>query len=55
MFNFQFTLWADAILFVYSITDKSSFQQLLSYRDAMAKYRNLSEMPMILVGTKVNL
>lgn len=52
-FFFQFTLWADAILFVYSTTDKSSLQQLPAYRDAMAKYRTLADMPMILVGTKV--
>lgn len=52
---FQFCQWADAVIFVYSVTCKASFEKVkLLYRE-MSKYRHLNDLPLLLVGTKVRL
>uniref|UniRef100_A0A914S114 Uncharacterized protein n=1 Tax=Parascaris equorum TaxID=6256 RepID=A0A914S114_PAREQ len=52
---FQFAQWVDAVIFVFSLESQDSFETVLHYYNQMAKYRNLSDVPILLVGTQVNL
>ncbi|XP_064142577.1 arf-GAP with GTPase, ANK repeat and PH domain-containing protein 1 isoform X2 [Loxodonta africana] len=48
----QFAMWVDAVIFVFSLEDEISFQTVYHYYSRMAKYRNTSEIPLVLVGTQ---
>ena len=48
----QFTQWVDAVIFVFSLENESSFQMVYSYYAQMARSRNMAEIPLILVGTQ---
>ncbi|XP_037780037.1 centaurin-gamma-1A-like isoform X1 [Penaeus monodon] len=48
----QFTAWVDAVIFVFSLENESSFNAIYNYYAKMAHYRNTTEVPLILVGTQ---
>ncbi|VDL83115.1 unnamed protein product [Nippostrongylus brasiliensis] len=48
----QFSLWADAVIFVYSVDNQESFERVRHFYNHMNKFRNVSDMPVLLVGTK---
>ncbi|GAB6019286.1 Centaurin-gamma-1A, variant 3 [Chamberlinius hualienensis] len=48
----QFTAWVDAVIFVFSLENESSFNAIYSYYAKMAHFRNTTEIPLILVGTQ---
>jgi len=48
----QFTHWVDAIIFVFSLESEESFKTIYQYYTKMNHYRNISDMPLILVGTQ---
>uniref|UniRef100_A0A0M3KFX8 Centaurin-gamma-1A (inferred by orthology to a D. melanogaster protein) n=1 Tax=Anisakis simplex TaxID=6269 RepID=A0A0M3KFX8_ANISI len=51
--EYQFAQWIDAVIFVFSLESQDSFETVLHYYNQMAKYRNLSDVPVLLVGTQV--
>lgn len=48
----QFTHWVDAVIFVFSLESEDSFQQAHQYFMKMSHYRNMNDIPFILVGTQ---
>ncbi|XP_022919737.1 centaurin-gamma-1A isoform X2 [Onthophagus taurus] len=48
----QFTAWVDAVIFVFSLENESSFNAIYQYYSKMSHYRNATEIPVILVGTQ---
>ncbi|XP_043916518.1 arf-GAP with GTPase, ANK repeat and PH domain-containing protein 1-like [Protopterus annectens] len=48
----QFSLWVDAVIFVFSLEDEISFQTVYHYYSRMANNRNTADIPMVLVGTQ---
>ncbi|XP_055598601.1 centaurin-gamma-1A isoform X2 [Uranotaenia lowii] len=48
----QFAAWVDAVIFVFSLENESSFNAVYTYYTKMSHYRNSSEIPIILVGTQ---
>lgn len=48
----QFALWADAVIFVFSLEDEISFQTVYHYFSRLANFRNAAELPLVLVGTQ---
>ncbi|CAH1155114.1 unnamed protein product [Phaedon cochleariae] len=48
----QFTTWVDAVIFVFSLENESSFNAIFNYYTKMSHYRNAAEVPLILVGTQ---
>ncbi|CAF3962365.1 unnamed protein product [Adineta steineri] len=48
----QFTHWIDAVIFVFSLENEESFKTIYQYYTKMNHYRNISDMPLILVGTQ---
>ncbi|EEZ97569.1 Centaurin-gamma-1A-like Protein [Tribolium castaneum] len=48
----QFTAWVDAVIFVFSLENESSFNAIYNYYTKMSHYRNSAEIPLILVGTQ---
>ncbi|KAK2145956.1 hypothetical protein LSH36_644g01080 [Paralvinella palmiformis] len=48
----QFTNWVDAVVCVFSVENEMSFNAIYTYYTKMAHYRNLNEIPVILVGTQ---
>uniref|UniRef100_A0A915CBT6 Gtpase-activating protein centaurin gamma n=1 Tax=Parascaris univalens TaxID=6257 RepID=A0A915CBT6_PARUN len=50
--EYQFAQWVDAVIFVFSLESQDSFETVLHYYNQMAKYRNLSDVPILLVGTQ---
>ena len=50
--NFQFTSWVDAVIFVFSLENETSFNAIYNYYAKMSQYRNMQEIPLILVGTQ---
>ncbi|KAJ8969451.1 hypothetical protein NQ317_017100, partial [Molorchus minor] len=48
----QFTAWVDAVIFVFSLENESSFNAIYNYYTKMSHYRNTAEIPLILVGTQ---
>lgn len=48
----QFTSWVDAVIFVFSLENESSFNAIYSYYAKMAHYRATADIPLILVGTQ---
>ncbi|KAG1669938.1 Centaurin-gamma-1A [Nymphon striatum] len=49
----QFTSWVDAVIFVFSLENESSFGAIHTCYSKMSHYRNFIEIPLILVGTQV--
>lgn len=49
---FQFTAWVDAVIFVFSLENESSFNAIYNYYTKMSHFRNSTEIPLILVGTQ---
>ena len=49
---FQFTSWVDAVIFVFSLENETSFNAIYNYYAKMSQYRNMQEIPLILVGTQ---
>lgn len=48
----QFTHWVDAVVFVFSLENEESFLTAHQYYLKMTHYRNMSDVPFILVGTQ---
>jgi len=48
----QFTHWVDAVIFVFSLENEESFKSIYQFYTKMSHYRNINEMPLILVGTQ---
>lgn len=48
----QFTAWVDAVIFVFSLENEASFNAIYNYYAKMSQYRNMQEIPLILVGTQ---
>ena len=49
---FQFTSWVDAVIFVFSLENEASFNAIYNYYVKMSQFRNMQEIPLILVGTQ---
>ena len=52
IFFVQFTSWVDAVIFVFSLENETSFNAIYNYYAKMAQYRNIQDVPLILVGTQ---
>ena len=50
----QFTHWVDAIIFVFSLENEESFAAINQYYIKMSHYRNMSDVPFILLTAKLN-
>ncbi|XP_068612366.1 arf-GAP with GTPase, ANK repeat and PH domain-containing protein 1 [Brachionichthys hirsutus] len=48
----QFSLWADAVIFVFSLEDEISFQTVYHYFSRLAGCRSTGDLPLVLVGTQ---
>lgn len=48
----QFTHWVDAVIFVFSLENEDSFLTVHQFYLKMCQYRNMSDVPFILVGTQ---
>ena len=51
----QFTHWVDAVIFVFSLESEESFSLISQYYQKMTHYRNMNDVPLILVGTQDNI
>lgn len=49
---FQFSSWIDALLLVFSLENEESFSIVCSFYNRMCSFRNMSEVPKILVGVQ---
>uniref|UniRef100_A0A182NF28 Small monomeric GTPase n=1 Tax=Anopheles dirus TaxID=7168 RepID=A0A182NF28_9DIPT len=47
-----FAAWVDAVIFVFSLDNESSFNAIYTYYNRIAHHRNTAEIPFILVGTQ---
>ncbi|VDN91285.1 unnamed protein product, partial [Brugia pahangi] len=50
--DYQFAQWVDAIIFVFSLESQESIETALHYYEQMAKYRNINEIPIMMVATQ---
>lgn len=48
----QFSSWIDALLLVFSLENEESFSIVCSFYNRMCSFRNMSEVPKILVGVQ---
>ncbi|CAK8682826.1 unnamed protein product [Clavelina lepadiformis] len=48
----QFSSWVDGIIFVFSLSDEASFHSIYNYYRRLVQYRNVSNVPLVLVGTQ---
>ncbi|XP_075757843.1 arf-GAP with GTPase, ANK repeat and PH domain-containing protein 2 isoform X2 [Pelodiscus sinensis] len=48
----KFASWADAVVFVFSLENEASFQEVSQYYSLLASYRSPSEVAVALVGTQ---
>ncbi|XP_042200244.1 arf-GAP with GTPase, ANK repeat and PH domain-containing protein 1 [Callorhinchus milii] len=48
----QFSAWADAVIFVFSLENEQSFQAVYNYYTRLVNYRNVAEMVVLLVGSQ---
>ncbi|XP_018102970.1 arf-GAP with GTPase, ANK repeat and PH domain-containing protein 2 isoform X2 [Xenopus laevis] len=48
----KFANWVDAVIFVFSLENEASFQDIFQYYALLANYRNVSDLAMALVGTQ---
>uniref|UniRef100_A0AC35UCV7 Centaurin-gamma-1A n=1 Tax=Rhabditophanes sp. KR3021 TaxID=114890 RepID=A0AC35UCV7_9BILA len=51
----QFSQWFDAIIFVFNIYSRESFEDIYKYYQHISKHRSLADTPIILVGTQDSL
>lgn len=51
-FYLQFSAWVDAVIFVFSLENESSFNAIYNFYTKMSHFRNSTEVPIILVGTQ---
>ncbi|KAK0414802.1 hypothetical protein QR680_011621 [Steinernema hermaphroditum] len=51
----QFAQWADAVIFVFALENRDSFETAIQCFKEMTKYRNCADMPMLLVGAQDNI
>ena len=42
----------DAVIFVFSLENETSFNAIYNYYAKMSQYRNMQDIPLILVGTQ---
>lgn len=50
--KFQFAAWVDAVIFVFSLENESSFNAVYNFFTKMSHFRNSADVPIILVGTQ---
>ncbi|KAL4001723.1 putative GTPase activating protein for Arf family protein [Acanthocheilonema viteae] len=50
--DYQFAQWVDAVIFVFSLESQESIETALHYYEQMAKYRNINEIPVMMVATQ---
>lgn len=50
--QFQFSAWIDALLLVFSLENEESFSVVCNFYNRMCSFRNMSEVPKILVGVQ---
>lgn len=50
--SIQFSTWVDAVIFVFSLENESSFNAVYNFYSKMTHFRNSAEIPIILVGTQ---
>ncbi|XP_041440370.1 arf-GAP with GTPase, ANK repeat and PH domain-containing protein 2 isoform X2 [Xenopus laevis] len=48
----KFANWVDAVIFVFSLENEASFQDIFQYYALLANYRNVSDIAIALVGTQ---
>ena len=48
----QFSAWVDAVIFVFSLENEASFNAIYNYYSKMLQFRNMKDLPIILVGTQ---
>ncbi|KAE8626705.1 hypothetical protein XENTR_v10006718 [Xenopus tropicalis] len=48
----KFANWVDAVIFVFSLENEASFQDIFQYYALLANYRNVADLAMALVGTQ---
>ncbi|XP_023956672.2 arf-GAP with GTPase, ANK repeat and PH domain-containing protein 2 isoform X2 [Chrysemys picta bellii] len=48
----KFASWVDAVVFVFSLENEDSFQEVSQYYNLLSSYRNPSEVAVALVGTQ---
>uniref|UniRef100_A0A8C6XC42 ArfGAP with GTPase domain, ankyrin repeat and PH domain 2 n=1 Tax=Naja naja TaxID=35670 RepID=A0A8C6XC42_NAJNA len=48
----KFANWADAVIFVFSLENEASFQELTQFYGLLTNYRAVSDMALALVGTQ---
>ncbi|NXL10425.1 AGAP2 protein, partial [Mesembrinibis cayennensis] len=48
----QFASWADAVIFVFSLENESSFEEVTQLHALLSGYRGASEVALALVGTQ---
>ncbi|KAG8452555.1 hypothetical protein GDO86_004369 [Hymenochirus boettgeri] len=48
----KFANWVDAVIFVFSLENEASFQDIFQYYALLANYRTVSDLAMALVGTQ---
>ena len=48
----QFASWADAVIFVFSLENESSFEEVTQLHALLSGYRGTSEVALALVGTQ---
>uniref|UniRef100_A0A0N4ZG47 Small monomeric GTPase n=1 Tax=Parastrongyloides trichosuri TaxID=131310 RepID=A0A0N4ZG47_PARTI len=48
----NFSNWLDGVIFVFNVDSRESFEYIQTFYQAISKYRNMSECPMILVGSQ---
>uniref|UniRef100_A0A0K0G0K0 Centaurin-gamma-1A (inferred by orthology to a D. melanogaster protein) n=1 Tax=Strongyloides venezuelensis TaxID=75913 RepID=A0A0K0G0K0_STRVS len=47
----NFSNWLDGVIFVFNVDSRESFEYIYTFYQAISKHRNMSECPMILVGS----
>ncbi|VDK85015.1 unnamed protein product [Litomosoides sigmodontis] len=50
--DYQFAQWIDAVIVVFSLESQESIETALHYYEQMAKYRNVNEIPVMMVATQ---
>nr|XP_033794289.1 arf-GAP with GTPase, ANK repeat and PH domain-containing protein 2 isoform X3 [Geotrypetes seraphini] len=48
----KFSGWVDAVIFIFSLENETSFQDIFQYYTLLANYRNTSDIALALVGTQ---
>jgi len=48
----EFCTWVDAVLLVFNLTDQTSFQTMTSYLKRLCKLRDVTNLPLIIIGSQ---